>query len=499
VRSLLPIPFVIPVVVAAAGVCAPGCARRAAETQTPTVTLRIGVGGGGESGTRGVINLLKGDPWLSSRPDGRPADRIATSWSFDEAGTTLRLKLRSDVVFHDGTRLTPDVAVRAMRATVASGANLALRAPNISSIDTDGSDGIAIHLTGRNSFILADLMGALVVKADNPDIGTGPFKVDRRDGKNARLSAFPSYYRGQPKLAGVDVSAYLTQRSAWSALMRNEVDMLYEVSRDAAGFVQAETTVNTYSFPRPYYIPLVFNVRRPVFKDPRVRQAINMALDRELLVRDGMGGRGSVADGPVWPQHWAYAAPKQPFVYDPAASRNLLDQAGYGVRPNQGNGIPARFSFKCVVFANDSRFDRIEVLIQKQLADVGIEMVLVPVALDQFNDRVRVGDFDAFVIEMAGRSLSWVYEFWHTNPRGQLDSGYRSADAVLDRVKGARSDDEVRSAIADFAQVLHDDPPAAFLTWQQQSRAVSRKFDVAAEEKRDILTNLWQWRPAGAK
>src|SRR5205823_6825301 len=129
----------------------------------------------------------------------------------------------------------------------------------------------------------------------------------------------------------------------------------------------------------------------------------------------------------------------QPFVYDPAAARKLLDQAGYGVRPNQGSALPARFSFKCVVFANDSRFDRIEVLIQKQLADVGIEMVLVPVALDRFNERVKAGDFDAFVIEMAGRSLIWVYEFWHSNPQGQIDSGYRSADAVLDRIKGARN------------------------------------------------------------
>ena len=42
---------------------------------------------------------------------------------------------------------------------------------------------------------------------------------------------------------------------------------------------------------------------------------------------------------------------------------------------------------------------------------------------------------------------------------------------------------------------MHDDPPAAFLTWQEQTRAVSKNFDVATEDKRDILPNIWQWRP----
>jgi hypothetical protein len=46
--------------------------------------------------------------------------------------------------------------------------------------------------------------------------------------------------------------------------------------------------------------------------------------------------------------------------------------------------------------------------------------------------------------------------------------------------------------------VLHADPPAAFLVWQATSRAVSTKFDVEAEDNRDIFVNVWQWRPAGA-
>jgi hypothetical protein len=110
--------------------------------------------------------------------------------------------------------------------------------------------------------------------------------------------------------------------------------------------------------------------------------------------------------------------------------------------------------------------------------------------------RLKKGDFDAFVFEMAGRSLSWVYEFWHSRENGFIDTGYTAADAVLDRIRSARSEEEVRGGITELARVLHDDPPAAFLAWQEQTRAVSIKFDMAAEPARDILSNVWQWRPA---
>jgi len=162
--------------------------------------------------------------------------------------------------------------------------------------------------------------------------------------------------------------------------------------------------------------------------------------------------------------------------------------------------MPARFSFTCLVFANDARFERLAVLVQKQLADVGIDMKLLALTQLELVSRLGDGDFDAFLFEMFGRSLSWTYDFWRSHEGSRVISGYRAADAVLDRMRGARSEDDVRSAVADLARILHDDPPAAFLAWQAGSRAVSTNFDVAAEDNRDILSSVWQWRPtAGTK
>ena len=89
-------------------------------------------------------------------------------------------------------------------------------------------------------------------------------------------------------------------------MMRGEIDSLYEVGREAADFVEAESTVRVYSFARPYVHVLGFNVRRPVFRRPEVRQAISEAIDRNAILHAVLRDRGRVAEGYVWPSHWAY-------------------------------------------------------------------------------------------------------------------------------------------------------------------------------------------------
>lgn len=459
--------------------------------------MRIGTGsppiGAAEMGASAIVNLLKADPWLTNTADGRQAERIVTRWTWNESATVLTLQLRRDVYFHDDTPLTPEVAAKALEALGRRQTSFR----SVGAIEPAGVDTIVLRLKERNAFILPDLTAMLLVKPEDSDIGTGPYRLVSRENNDAKLTAFPRYYRGRPALAGIDVINYPTLRNAWAGLMRGDVDMLYEVSRDAVEFVDAETSVNTYSFPRPYYIPLTFNVRHPALRDARVRQAINHAVDRVALVREGLRGRGSTADGPVSPLNWAYSALQTPFAHDPGAARRLLDEAGFPVRRNATAAVPMRFHFECLVFDEDPRFDRIALLVQKQLADVGIDMRLVPIPLEALGRRVAAARFDAFLMEMSGRSLSRVYDFWRSR-QGPINSGYMAADGVLDRIRASVTDAEMRAGVAELGRVMHADPPAAFLVWQETARAALATFDVAAEENRDILTNLWMWRPASA-
>src|SRR4029079_12991142 len=129
-------------------------------------------------------------------------------------------------------------------------------------VSASGPDTVDIRLAEPNSFLLPDLSLTSLRMAKRPEIGTGPFKLIQ-SGDHSQLEAFDKYYKGRPALKMVEVDFYPTQRKAWAGMLRGELGMLYEVSPEAVDFVEAETTIRTYSFPRSYYIPFVFNVRHP--------------------------------------------------------------------------------------------------------------------------------------------------------------------------------------------------------------------------------------------
>lgn len=459
--------------------------------------MRIGLSlpskGNPSSGVKAVISSLTDESWLGNLPDGHQTERLATRWTWDAAYTTLQLKLRHGVSFHDGTPLTADLAAAILRQSVKD-----KEAPSfagIESVTASGTDTVDIHLSRPDTLLVQDLTSVNVRCPTKGDGTAGPFAVISRGSAENVLRAFPGYYRGRPALDEIDIKTYPTQRNAWAALMRGDIDMLHEVSRDAAEFVKAESTVNTYVSSRPYVLALVFNVRRPVLQNATVRKALNEALDRSSLVSSALNGWGRPADGPIPPDHWAYS-PGTPFGFDPDASRAMLESAGYRLKPAPTNGIPNRFKFTCLVYTGDSRFEHLAILVQKQLADVGVEMTLVPVKDSaELEDRLKNGEFDAFLFEMYGRTFGLLYQFWHSQ-EGLIDTGYRAADAALDRLRASRSDAEMKAAIVDLTRVMHDDPPAAFLAWQTTIRAVSNKFDVQPEQNRDIFFNAWQWRLA---
>lgn len=460
--------------------------------------MRVGVGAPTKatatSGLGNIVSAMTTESWLTTQADGRLAERIAQQWKWDEAGTTLRLTLRKDVRFHDGTLLTPRAAANIIEHSVSVKEYASFS--TIQSVTPVGEDAVDLKLSEPNSFLLPDLSLVSVKLPGKEHVATGPFKVVKRDQQQVVLRAFPQYFRGRPSLDEILVSNYPTQRNAWAALLRGDIDMLYDVSREAVEFVRAETTIKTFSLDRPYYNVLVFNVRHPVLKDARVRRALNEAMDKDTLIRDGLSNRGKPADGPLWPEHWAYSAAQNPFRFDADAARLALESAGLKTRPSTNGRMPSRFSFTCLVFADDPRFERLAVLVQNQLADVGVDMKLEPVPLDAYVERIGKGDFDAFIFEMAGRTLSWVHEFWRSRENGLIDTGYRSADAVLDRIRLARNDDQIRAGVAELARILREDPPAAFLAWQETSRAVSTRFDISVARNRDIVSEVWRWRPA---
>jgi peptide/nickel transport system substrate-binding protein len=469
----------------AAVVTAAGCDRaNSSATINPTeseLTIGFGLSSGesGESGIRERVTSLALEGLVTFSPDARAVPRLAEKWSVSPDGLVWRLDLRPNVMFHDGepltARLVRDILIRSLPSYMGPAFD------DIRTITATSALELEFVLKRRSRFVLESL-DVLIQRSADPPVGTGPFYVPRNSSNSDEFEMLANgdYYAGKPLLDRVIFRPYQSIRSAWADMLRGEVDMLYEVGIDALDLVQPSSQVQVFAFERPYAYMLVLNTRRQHFRREATRRALNEAIDRNALVAEALFGYGEPADGPVWPRHWAYDQGLPSFHYRPAA-------------------FEAGLKFTC--FFADASLERLALVVQRQLREVGVEVDLQFLPVDQALARLEAGNFDAFLTDIGSApTMVRSFVFWYSGSAynwGGFESDH--VNAALDAVRYATSDEAYATAVGSFQRAIIEDPPAIFLAWSRRARAVSTRFEVPAEPGRDILSTLRLWRPVADK
>jgi hypothetical protein len=166
----------------------------------------------------------------------------------------------------------------------------------------------------------------------------------------------------------------------------------------------------------------------------------------------------------------------------------------------RAQGPKSRFSFNCLVLAEDPQYERIALMVARQLFDVGIDMNIEMLPLSQLGPRGRQGNFDAILGRVnSSRTLNLTYQFWRSADGIEppfVSTGYHGTDEAFDRLRLAETKEETRAAVAALVDRFHQDVPALFIAWVEVTRAIDTRFAVAATEAPDPFFNLWQWRLA---
>ena len=465
----------------------------------PSRVIRIAFGIGPTvraSAVNVLTSLLYSEPLIAPGLDGRPGPALAESWTWTEHGRLLTLRLKSGVKFHDGTLMTSAVIADLLNRTRSVPSQVPLGFERITSISTRDAQTLEIRLSKPDSFLLTELNELRVVHPANRDVGTGPFRLVRRQ-PIVEATRFAEYHGGQPGVDTVEIRTYETNRAAWAALMRGEADAAQEVSRESVEFMEKSSQLWTYSRMQPFYLALVFNQRHPLLRRQEVRQAISRAIDRPAIVAHALRGHAEVATGPIWPSYWAYEPQVRPDAYDPRLAAEMLDHARLGRTAVSADAPRVRFTIRCLFMSEDPQYERIALMLQKQLFDIGVQLDLEPVTMVNLAERAAAGDFDALLARAsAGRTLMFTYRFWRSTPGGQpafWRTGYSGADAALDRLRESNSDDETRAALRQLDERFREDVPAAFLAWTEVTRALNANVRVDDPSLHDPFTAIWRW------
>ncbi len=339
---------------------------------------------------------------------------------------------------------------------------------------------------------------------ENP-VGTGPFRFHRWiRGDRVELKANPDYFEGRPYLDGYIFRVIPDQSTIFLELQVQGIDSaeltplqfkrMTETTRFRSAF-------HKFQYPSFGYTYMGYNLKDPKFQDRKVRQAINLAINKQEIIRGVLFGLGVEATGPFPPDSWAYNPEVSPASYDPGQARRLLAEAGW--TDSNGDGVIDRkgVPFEFTLLTNQGNLSRqlTAQIIQRRLGEVGIRVKIRilewAALLHEFIDRHR---FEAILLGWALSREPDPFDIWHSSKTGVGEFNFLSfSDPEVDRLleEGRSSfDPAVRTrAYHRFHQILYEEQPVCFLYVADSLPAIHRRFQEVEVSPIGIGYNLIHW------
>jgi peptide/nickel transport system substrate-binding protein len=435
------------------------------ESSPTNLDPRVGI----DAQSERIDNLIF-DDLLSRGDDLNVAPGLAERWDVPDPLTYL-FHLHKSVKFQDGRPLTSR-DVKWTFDTLLQGKIRSTKAAvykYIDHIDTPDESTVIFHMKEADATLLWNLSdGAMgIVPYGSGDemtqhpIGSGPFKfVSAETDREVVLERNNEYWAGSPKLARVrfavvpdETTEALELRKGSGDLASNSLtpDTVMTLARDQNLVVeQGSGTEVQY---------LGFNLRDPILKDVRVRQAIAYALDRKPMIEYLWRSQAQPARSVLPTQSWAYNGDVPSYEHDPGKASRLLDAAGFPLV----NGVRFHITMKTSTIQST----RLMVAVmQQQLREVGIALDIRSFEPATFLADVQHGAFQMYGLRwIGGNEDPDIFEYaFHSSkfpPNGANRNYYSNPkiDALIDEAR-REVDPKVRKPLyAQVQAILANDLP----------------------------------------
>lgn len=368
--------------------------------------------------------------------------QIAESWEQTDDQTYV-FKIREGIKFHDGSDLTAeDVKFSLDRARNSAAVSYIVNF--IEEVTVDDDHTVTVKTTApyaptlRNLAIpFAAIVPKAVVEADenafiqNP-VGSGPYKfVEWNHGDHVTLKAFDDYYAGKPETENLIMKVIPETSQRTIALETGEVDLAYDLAVNDIPKVNSDDKLTVYEIPSLTCWYVSMNMNKKPFDNPKVREAMSMAIDRQTIIDTINAGSGQTADAIIAPAVFGYYSTGVK-EYNPTKAKELLAEAGY----------PNGFSTTLWVNDNQSRIEMCQAS-GNGLLEVGVQCNLEVLEFGSFISRTTAGDHDLAYFGWTTSSGDADYSYYsleHSTQQGAAGNRSFLADPDVDKlIEEARS------------------------------------------------------------
>jgi len=436
-------------------------------------------------------------------PDSRVAPAIAESWEIKDNGTTYVFKIRKGAKFHNGRevkaedckwsferatnpKLASPVAGTYLSNVVGVNEKLKGTAKEVAGITVTGEYELTIKIDKQRPYFLdkltyltAAVLPKEAVPADSKItdvkhmVGTGPFTAQEYvQDQNFKLAAFKDYWGGAPLLAGIERPVIKDPATRLNKYRAGEIDLVQLERQDVVQFqkdAQYKDHVHFYDRPVIWYVAFAPNTYKP-FADKRVRQAFAMAIDKDVIVNELLGGLVKKANGILPPAVVGYRENPKGLPYDVTKAKALLAEAGFA----DGKNMPP-LEFLC----RDGRTD-VKIVaesIKEQLKkNLGVECTFATM------------DYGAFLEKRNRHELQMFHMRWgadYLDPENFLSTllagygeenkiGYKNAaaDALMLKADTMAESPERDALYAQAEDMILDDAPWLPIYYQRDTELI---------------------------
>ncbi len=330
---------------------------------------------------------------------GELAKEITTS----EDGKIITFHLRDGVKFHNGKELTSaDVKYTFDKLFESNGYKSGAffdtvnkkRVAQIVSRETPDPKTVIFTVGSpalRNQ-LLSNLVTIPIIPEGTADmqktspIGSGPFKFVGIDASQniVELQANPDYWEGAPKVQKVRLKTVTDATALQNEMLAGGVDIAPNPSNlppDALKTLGNTSSLKVEQFDGSNLQYIGFNTQSPPLDNVKVRQAIGYAIDREKIIAELLSGQAKIAYSILPPSSWAYSAGTQ-YSYDPAKSKQLLQESGY-------KGEPIKFKYA----SGNAAYSSYAQAIQNMLGEVGLNVQIETLDTNTIRENLKLGQF----------------------------------------------------------------------------------------------------------
>ena len=342
--------------------------------------------------------------------------------------------------------------------------------------------------------LLKDEKNIMSSKFNTHPVGTGPYRLTKLEfSKNIELSSYDEYFEHRPKIDKIIYHVIPDANTRFLMLKTEKIDIgsleAMQIERQIEpsffdNYKVIEEIAHAYTY-------LGLNLRREKFQDPRVREALSLAVNREELVDILFMGHGQVCTGPFLPGGPSFNAEVKAPTQNLKRAKELLKEAGYGEEHP--------FSFEIATSNSSSIRPYAAQILQHQLAKVGVKVQLRVMEWQAFlNTVVFPREFDTVLL---GWSLSLSpdpYLLWHSDsdkPGAFNFIGYhnKKVDALIETMQGTIE----REALAKIQQQIFTDVvadnPYLFLFIPNSIQVVDKKIKHIEPTLNGIWHNYIEW------